>query len=100
MSKRGLIHALVKPSQANEKQRYISYLNKDTNNDIHKEINKIRMQLFEFLFTVYEQKSTKRHLKKTISYRTPKNRKIEQKKIIWFIYLNQKKLRIFHILIT
>ena len=47
MSKRGLIHALVKPSQANEEQRYISYLNKDTNNDIHKEINKIRMQLFE-----------------------------------------------------
>ena len=28
-------------------KKYISYLNKDTNNDIYNEINKIRMQLFD-----------------------------------------------------
>ena len=28
-------------------KKYISYLNKDTDNDIYNEINKIRMQLFD-----------------------------------------------------
>ena len=47
MSKRDLIHALVKSSSTNDQQRYIDYLNKDTINDIHNEMNKIKMQLFE-----------------------------------------------------
>ena len=33
---------LVKSSQANNEQRYISYLNKDTNNDIHNETFALR----------------------------------------------------------
>ena len=47
MSKKDLIYVLIKSKPAINEERYISYLNKDTNNTIHNEINKIRMQLFE-----------------------------------------------------
>ena len=47
MSKRNLIYALIRSEPANNEKKYISYLNKDTNNDIHNEINKIRLQLFD-----------------------------------------------------
>ena len=47
MSKRNLIYALIRSELANNEKKYISYLNKDTNNDIHNEINKIRLQLFD-----------------------------------------------------
>ena len=45
MSKKD-IYTLIISEPANNEETYISYLNKDTNNNIHNEINKIRMQLF------------------------------------------------------
>ena len=45
MSKKD-IYTLIRSEPANNEETYISYLNKDTNNNIHNEINKIRMQLF------------------------------------------------------
>ena len=47
MSKRNLIYALIRSEPANNEKKYISYLNKDTNNDIHSETNKISLQLFD-----------------------------------------------------
>ena len=47
MSKKDIIYALIRSKPANNEEEYISYLNKDTNNSIHNEINKIRMQFFE-----------------------------------------------------
>ena len=46
-SKRNIIYALIRSEPANNEEKYITYLNKDTNNDIHNEINKIRLQLFD-----------------------------------------------------
>ena len=43
MSKRNLIYALIRSEAANNEETYISYLN----NDIHNEIKKIRLQLFD-----------------------------------------------------
>ena len=47
MSKRNLIYALIRSEPANNEEKYITYLNKNTNNDIHNEINKIRLPLFD-----------------------------------------------------
>ena len=47
MSKKDIIYELLRSEPANNEEKYISYLNKDTNNDIHNEINKIKMQHFE-----------------------------------------------------
>ena len=47
ISKRNLIYALIRSGPANNEKKYISYLNKDINNDIPNEINKIRLQLFD-----------------------------------------------------
>ena len=47
MSKKNLIYALIRSEPANNEEKYISYLNKDTNNDIPNEINKIKIQLFD-----------------------------------------------------
>ena len=47
MSKRNLIYALIGSESTNNEEKYISYLNKNTNNDIRNEINKIRLQLFD-----------------------------------------------------
>ena len=47
MSKTNLIYALIRSEPAINEKMYISYLNKDINNDIHNEINKIRIQLFD-----------------------------------------------------
>ena len=47
MSKKDIIYALIRSEAANNEKKYISYLNKDSNKDIHNEINKIRIQLFE-----------------------------------------------------
>ena len=46
MPKKDIIFALNRSKPAINKEKYISYLNKDTNNVIHNQINKIRMQLF------------------------------------------------------
>ena len=76
MSKRDLIHALVKSSQTNNEQRYISYINKDINNDIHNEINKIRMQLFEM--SPYLNKGTLKDIRKLL-YDIEHQKKIKNK---------------------
>ena len=47
MSNKDLIYALIRSKPANNEEKYISYLNKGTNNNIHNEINKIRLQLFD-----------------------------------------------------
>ena len=47
MSKKDIIYALIRSEPANNEEKYISYLNKGANNNIHNEINKIRMQHFE-----------------------------------------------------
>ena len=45
--KKDIIYALIRSKPAINEEKYISYLNKDTNNVIHNEINKIRIQLFD-----------------------------------------------------
>ena len=47
--KKDIIYALIrsKPAHNEELVAYISCLNKHTNNDIHNEISKIRLQLFD-----------------------------------------------------
>ena len=47
MSKKDIIYALIRSEPANNEEKYISYLNKGANNNIHNEINKTRMQHFE-----------------------------------------------------
>ena len=47
MSKGNIIYALIRSEPAINEEKYISYLNNDSNNDIHNELNKISMQLFE-----------------------------------------------------
>ena len=46
MPKKDIIFALNRSKPAINKEKCISYLNKHTNNVIHNQINKIRMQLF------------------------------------------------------
>ena len=46
MSKKDIIYALIRSKPANNEEKYINYLIKDSNNDIHNEINKIGIQLF------------------------------------------------------
>ena len=43
--KENLIYMLIRSEVSHKENNYIKYLNKDTNNEIHNEINKIRMQL-------------------------------------------------------
>ena len=45
--KKDIIYALIRSKPAINEEKYISYLNKDTNNDIHNEINEIKLQLFD-----------------------------------------------------
>ena len=47
MQKKDIIYALIRSEPAINEEKYISYLNNDSNNDIHNELNKISMQLFE-----------------------------------------------------
>ena len=56
MLKRNLISALIRSDNANNEEKYISYLNKDTNNDINNKTNKIRLQLFD-VWQYLKQKS-------------------------------------------
>ena len=45
--KKDIIYALIRSKPAHNEEEYISCLNKHTNNDIHNEISKIRLQLFD-----------------------------------------------------
>ena len=42
-----IIYALIRSEPVINEEKYISYLHNDSKNDMHKEINKINMQLFE-----------------------------------------------------
>ena len=64
MSKKDIIYALIRSKPANNEEEYISYLNKDTNNSIHNEINKIRMQFFEV--SPYLNKKVLHDIRKTL----------------------------------
>ena len=45
LKKKNLIYTLIRSEKSHKEDNYIKYLNKDTNNEIHNEINKIRLQL-------------------------------------------------------
>ena len=45
LKKKKLIYALIRSEKSHKEDNYIKYINKDTNNEIHNEINKIRLQL-------------------------------------------------------
>ena len=62
--KKNLIYALIRSEPANNEEKYISYLNKDTNNGIHNEINKIRLQLFDI--SQYLNKKAPYHIRKRL----------------------------------
>ena len=64
MSKKDIIYALIRSKPANNEEEYISYLNKDTNNSIHNEIKKIRMQFFEV--SPYLNKKVLHDIRKTL----------------------------------
>ena len=48
MSKKDIIYVLIRSEPANNEEKYISYLKKGTNNNIHNEINKIRMNFLKY----------------------------------------------------
>ena len=66
MSKKDIIYALIRSEAANNEKKYISYLNKDSNNDIHNEINKIRIQFFEI--SPYLNKKVLYDIRKRLHY--------------------------------
>ena len=43
LKKKKLIYALVRSEKSHKENNYIKYINKNTNNEIHNEINKIRL---------------------------------------------------------
>ena len=47
MSKKDTIYALIRSEPVINEEKYISYLNTDSNNDIDNKINEISIQLFE-----------------------------------------------------
>ena len=48
MSKKDIIYVLIRSEPANNEEKYISDLKKGTNNNIHNEINKIRMKFLKY----------------------------------------------------
>ena len=45
LKKKNLIYTLIRSGKSHKEDNYIKYLNKNTNNEIHNEINKLRLQL-------------------------------------------------------
>ena len=45
LKKKKLIYTLIRSEKCHKEDNYIKYLNKNTNNEIHNEINKLRLQL-------------------------------------------------------
>ena len=45
LKKKKLIYTVIRSEKSHKEDNYIKYINKDTNNEIHNEINKIRLQL-------------------------------------------------------
>ena len=62
MSKKDTIYALIRSEPVINEEKYISYLNTDSNNDIDNKINEISIQLFEV--SPYMNKKTLKDIKK------------------------------------
>ena len=57
-----IIYALIRSEADINEEKYISYLHNDSKNDMHKQINKINMQLFEV--SSYMNKKALKDIKK------------------------------------
>ena len=66
---------LIRSEVSHKENNYIKYLNKDTNNEIHKQINKIRMQLVNV--SSHLKKQYLNQIRKTL-YETEKKTKINR----------------------
>ena len=62
MSKKDTIYALIRSEPVINEEKYISYFNIDSNNDIDNKINEISIQLFEV--SPYMNKKTLKDIKK------------------------------------
>ena len=45
LKKKKITYTVIRSEKSHKEDNYIKYINKDTNNEIHNEINKIRLQL-------------------------------------------------------
>ena len=66
MSKTNTIYTLIRSKPVINEEKYLSYLNDNSNNDIDNKINEINMQLFEV--SPYINKRDYKDIKKTICY--------------------------------
>ena len=64
MPKKDIIYALVRSEPVINEEKYISYLNNNSNNNIHNKINEISMQLFEV--SPYINKKALKDIKKRL----------------------------------
>ena len=62
MSKKDTIYALIRSELVINEEKYLSYLNNDSNNDIVNKINEISIQLFEV--STYMNKKVFKDIKK------------------------------------
>ena len=75
LKKKNLIYTLIRSEKSHKKDNYIKYLNKNTNNEIHNEINKLRLQLLNI--SPYLKKEYLNQIRKRlydIEKKTSKNR--------------------------
>ena len=64
MSNKDTIYALIRSEPVINEERYISYLNNNSNNDIENKINEISIQLFEV--SPYMNKKALKNIKKRL----------------------------------
>ena len=62
MPKKDILYALIRSEPVINEEKYLSYWDNDSNNDIYKKINEISMQLFEV--SPYMNKKTLKDIKK------------------------------------
>ena len=75
LKKKNLIYTLIRSEKSHKKDNYIKYLNKNTDNEIHNEINKLRLQLLNI--SPYLKKEYLNQIRKRlydIEKKTSKNR--------------------------
>ena len=64
MPKKDILYALIRSEPVINEEKYISYWNNDSNNDIYNKINEISMQLFEV--SPYMNKKALKDIKKRL----------------------------------
>ena len=64
MSKKDTIYVLIRSEPVINEEKYLSYLNNDSNNDIVNKINEISIQLFEV--STYMNKKVFKDIKKRL----------------------------------